>query len=304
MNAQWLLMDVSHVGEIRLASVSPDRAIVDHVTRFPSDSLPTFTDALLRFERESQQHLYGMTAVVAIAGAAIGDSIPIVRTRWNISRSGLQSMTGQPPIVLNEVAAQAWATVGTMPMLEPIRGSGAPDLRVRGRNLFVAVNDGVGTAIIDVDDAGHVTVLETEGGHADFAPHNDTELALARALSPIGGAATWEQVLLVRRDGAAARVLAGLSDPQLAELRASLLGRFTAITMLMTGAWSGVMMTGSAIPRFDAGGRRAFDAGLSERRAFQRLFNAARCWRVEQREPVLSGAATLMVQRHRGGTGA
>lgn len=304
MEANWLLMDVAHQGEVRLASVSPHHPVVDHVTRFASDTLPTFTDALLRYERETDRSLFGTTAVIAIAGAAIGESIPIIRTRWNISRAGVASMTGRPPIVLNEVAAQAWATVGSLPMLEPVRGTGTPDLRTKGRYLFIAINDGVGTAIIDVDDAGHVTVIEAEGGHADFAPQTEAELVLARALAPIGDAPSWEQMLMIRRETTPATVMAGLSDQHLIEMRAALLGRFVATMMLMTGAWSGAMMTGSAIPHYDAASRRAFNTGLNNRRAFLRLFNAARCWRVEQREPVLSGAAALMVQRHIGRTGA
>jgi len=303
LEATWLLMDVAHQGEVRLASVSPTRPAVDHITRFASDSLQTFTDALLRYERETGQHLLGMTAVIAIAGAAVGESIPIIRTRWNISRAGIESMTGCPPVVINEVAAQAWATVGALPMLEPIRGTGTPDLRAKGRYVFVAINDGVGTAIIDIDDAGHVTVIEAEGGHADFAPQTEAELTLARAMAPIGGAPSWEQMLMIRRETAPAKAVNGLTDQYLAEMRATLLGRFIATMMLMTGAWSGAMMTGSAIPHYDSSMRRAFNTGLNNRRAFLRLFNAARCWRVEQREPVLSGAAALMVQRHHGRTG-
>lgn len=299
MEARWLLMDVSHQGEVRLTSISPECPVIEHVTRFANDTLPTFTDALLRFERDTGQQLHGMTAIVAIPGVATGDFVPILRTRWNISRSGLASMLGRPVIIINEVATQAWATVGGMRVVDFVRGAGEPDLRAKGRHLFITMTDGVGTAMIDVDDTGRVTVLEAEGGHADFAPQNEAELALAKSLAPTTGSATWEQMLMIRHRATLPRSLAALSDAELSQMRASLLGRFVANMVLATCSWNGAIMTGSALPRFDASTRRAFDTGLTSRPSFPRLFNATRCWRVEQREAVLAGAAAFMMQRHR-----
>ena len=90
-----------------------------------------------------------------------------------------------------------------------------------------------------------------------------------------------------------------MTDRERAALRANILGRLAANLVLATGAWQGVMMHGRRLPDFGADTREAFDAGFSRQTSFRRLIGAARCWRVEQREPVLAGAAALLMQRHR-----
>ncbi|SOB79225.1 Glucokinase [Sphingomonas guangdongensis] len=300
LDERWLLIDIAHQGEVRLACVTPARPEIDKLYTFETASLPTFTDALLRFERESGQTLHGMNAIVAIAGAAVGDAIPVVRTRWNISRNGITLMLGRPVTILNDTAAKAWATIRRMPACQAVRGVGLPDFSGRSRHLFISMADGIGTAIIDVHD-GHVTVLEAEAGHSDFAPQNDLEFALCKAIAPLGGPVTYEQVLIGGEGTAgAAAVLAKLSPAQQAELRGNILGRLASNLILASGAWSGVMLDGRSLPTFDPATRRAFDAGFVARKSFRRLINAAPCWRIEQqREAVLAGAATLMLQRTR-----
>jgi glucokinase len=298
MKDRWLLIDVAHQGEVRMTSATPDNPSIGHIYRFETASLPTFTDALLRFQRESGEALHGLNAVIAIAGAAVGDAIPITRTRWNISRNGLASMLGRPVTILNEVAAQAWATISSPPMINAIRGAGTPNLKERGRHLLISFEDGIGTAIIDIDESFRATVLEAEGGHCDFAPQNELELSLCRALSPLGDATTFEQVLMVKAGDPAWRILAPLGERERNEFRAHIAGRLVANLMFATGAWQGVMMRGRTLPEFHPGERRSFEAGLCERKSFRRLTNAVRVWRIEQRESVLAGAAAMMVQRH------
>ena len=299
MEERWLLIDVAHQGEVRLACATPSNPAIANIYKFETGNFLTFTDALMCFERESGQRLSGMNTVIAIAGAAVGDSIPIIRTRWNISRGGLASMMGRPVTILNEVAAQAWATLSSMPIATPVRGTGAPNLQVRSRHLFIAMDDGIGTAMIDVDEDGRATVIEAEGGHCDFAPQNERELAMCRALSPLGDPVTFEQVLLLPKDSPAWRALGDPGDREREEWRAEILGRLAANLMFSTGAWAGVMMRGGTLPVFHPGARKAFDTGFSSRRSFRRLIGAARCSRVELTEPVLAGAAALMMQRHR-----
>lgn len=300
MDERWLLIDIAHQGEVRMACVTSDRPEIDKLYTFPTATLPTFTDALLRFERESGETLQGLNAIVAIAGAAVGDAIPVVRTRWNISRNGITLMLGRPVTILNDTAAKAWATIRRMPACQPVRGLGMPDLSVRSRHLFISMADGIGTAVIDVHDDGRATVLEAEAGHCDFTPQSEFELKLCKAIAPLGGTVTYEQVLIGGEGTAgAAAVLNTISAAEQAELRANILGRMASNLILATGAWSGVMLDGNSLPSFDPANRRAFDAGFTARKSFRRLITAAPCWRIEQREAVLTGAAALMLQRTR-----
>jgi glucokinase len=299
LNERWLLIDVANRGEVRMAAALPGQRTLGDIHRFDTEALPTFTDALLLYERRSGQRLHGVNAIIAVAGAAVGDSIPIARTRWNISRSGLSLMLGRPVTILNEVAAQAWATVSAMPLARPIRGIGGPDLQQRGRYLFVTLGDGLGTAIIDIDDHGNATVLDSEGGHTDFVPRTERGQALCRALSPHGVPVTYEQVLtLPAADGIWRTHGLGVEADREA-FRARAFGRWAANQVFSTGAWQGVLACGRLLPSFDGAIRAAFENGFTERASFRRLIANARCWRIEQREPVLAGAAALMAQRHR-----
>lgn len=298
MEDRWLLIDVAHKGEVRIASAMPNRPM-GRVHSFNTAALPTFTDALMQFERQSGERLFGLHAVIAMAGPAVGDAIPITRTRWNISRSGLASMLGHPVTILNEVAAHAWAMTSTVPATSAIRGLGKPDLRERGRYLFVTLEDGVGTAIIDIDEAGQITVLDAEGGHSDFAPMTPGEEALCRALAPLGGPVSYEQMLIIDSAGPASRILSAMPERERDTMRARILGRLTVNQIISTGAWSGAMLCGRSLPAFTAANRDAFDESFSSRKALRRLVTGVRCWRVEEREAVLTGAAAMMAQRHR-----
>ena len=106
----------------------------------------------------------------------------LVRSRWTISRVGLQAIFGTPPVILNDVAARAWATRSGTANIEPLRGVGMPSLSRPGRYGMVMVEEGVGAAIVDVDRDAGVRVLETEAGHMDFSPASEREERLAKAV--------------------------------------------------------------------------------------------------------------------------
>ena len=288
----WLLIDCAHQGEVRIARALPSaKPTIGNVYRFDS-SIPTFTDVLMRFEKESGYRLSDLKPIVAIAGIPGLEAMNVERSRWVISRSGIGSLFGTPAVILNEVAAQAWALRTSMQGVTPICGTSLPDLTRRGRYLFLTYEEGVGTAIIDIDDQGHCTVLDAEGGQIDFAPIGEREFALCQScMSRNMQAASWEQILMTRRTAADA----GSRDNNL--LFAKLLGRFVSNLIYTTGAWNGAFITGHLIPRVEEMSAN-FVSGLSYQRPYHRQLAAATCWRVSQTEAVLKGSAALLAYRH------
>lgn len=295
----WLLIEASREGVLRFATVTPStRPRVNDIHEVEVAGLPTFTDALQRFEREKNVPLTGLQCAMAIAGAASGETISLVRSRWTISRAGLHAIFGTQAVILNDVAARAWATRSGTANIELVRGNGMPSFSRPGRYAMIMVEEGVGAAIVDCDRDAGVRVLETESGHMDFAPSNEREEKLARAVRGPAAAVSWEKMLMLDRfDAAWAQACPEMLEPERPRLQAALLGRFTVNLMHAFGAWQGTMITGTRAGRMlEAGNRVYFDSSFATRRNFSRLVISAPAWRVDQHEAVLTGAAERLAQ--------
>ncbi|MDP9423794.1 MAG: glucokinase [Pseudomonadota bacterium] len=290
----WLLIDASLEGVLRFATASPSlRPRIEHAREIDIRGLPTFTDALQQFERESGHALRGLECALAIAGACSGETLSLVRSRWTITRAGLAAVFERPVTIINDVVSRAWATRSGLATMEPVRGSGTFGLNRPGRYVMVMVDEGVNAAIVDVDTQQHVSVLETEAGNIDFAPTNEREEKLATALKAGSPFVSWEKMLqLDRQDPVWSLACPELLIPERPRLLAGLLARYIVNLMHAYGAWQGVMLTGSRVGQIlDSGGRPNFDTAFAARRHFGRLILGTPVWRVEQREAVLTGAA-------------
>jgi glucokinase len=295
----WLLIEASREGVIRFATAAASaKPRISTVHEVEIAGVPTFTDALQRFEREKGVSLSGLRCAMAIAGAASGETISLVRSRWTISRVGLQAMFGTPPVILNDVAARAWAARSGTANIEQVRGTGSPNFSRPGRYAMIMVEEGLGACIVDVDREAGVRILETESGHMDFAPNNDREERLAKAVRGAAATVSWEMMLMLdRSDPIWGRALPELLETERPRLQAALLGRFAINLMHSFGAWHGMMITGSRAGRMlESGNRVYFDSAFATRRNFSRLILAAPAWRVDQHEAVLTGAAERLAQ--------
>lgn len=287
---RWMMMDASSQGELRLAfAAAPSgRPNAADIRRYDARELPTFTDALLRFEREVGGVLLGTEAVLAVAGAVAGNTITIARSRWVISRSGLGALFGRPVRVFNDVAVQAWATLDGVTVRRQMNGTGAPAHGAPGRTVLLTVDDGVGAAVVQVDRSGQTTVIETEFGHTEFPVTGAADEALCRTLVTGGGEQpSWEQVLMAALTG----------DGRSGDDAARLAGRFAGNAVLAFGAWNGVMITGrNAMKLAYPAARTPFAEGYLVRRGFRRQLEATPCWIIEQQDPVMAGLAKLLRQ--------
>ena len=290
----WLLIEASQEGILRFATTMPSpRPRISEVRQINVAGVPTFTDALQRYERETGISLQGLQCAMAIAGAASGETISLVRSRWTISRAGLAAVFGNPATILNDVAARAWATRSGTANIDTVRGVGRPTLSQPGRYAMVMVEEGVGAAIIDVDREAGIRILETEAGHTDFAPINEREEKLAKAVKGAAQTVSWERMLMIdRQDPAWGQACPEVLEAERPRILAAMLGRFAVNLMHNFGAWQGIMLTGTRAGRMlETGSRPYFDTAFAMRRNFSRLIIGAPAWRVDQHEAVLTGAA-------------
>lgn len=289
MTERVLLMDASCRGLLRLGFAAQGQVPSGgNLCVYRADTMPTLTDALIRFEQDSGTSLLGVTAALAVGGAVTGDVVPIARSRWIISRSGLASMFGRPVVVVNDVAACAWATLQGLKVRDHLHGRSNPAVTAAGRIALLSLGDGVGAAIVNVDSQSRTTVIESEAGHMDFTPAGLDEERLVRSLSMPGEGVSWEQVLLAVLEGDAQ----GTIDLALA---GRLAGRFAGNTALAFGAWQGVMLAGRHVATFGRpAARTAFAQAFCMRASFRRQLGAAPCCTIDQHEPVLSGLAAML----------
>jgi len=271
--------------------------------KWPIADFRTLTDALLAYEKKAGIPLLGAACVLSVMGATYGEAIMLSRSNWAISRSGLRSVFGRDAIVINDVAARAWAVVGGAgPKLEAMSPAtmGVPDFDKCGRWTFTNVGTGVGLAVIDVDRRGDVSVLECEMGHCGFAPANEEDRILYKAIAAQGQPlVSWEMALTLSPD-APAWSAPGLPMTRTGRVAmiAGLIGRYIGDTILAHGAWTGAIVTGKRIGEMVAeSGSASFNAGFEAKPKFARLIRATPRWRLAGQELTLAGCA-IALERH------
>lgn len=296
---RWLMVEVSSEHVLRFGTATPSpRPRLEKTWETDIRGLPTFTDALQKFERESGIVLRGIDCAMAFAGAVAGEQLSLARSRWTITRAGITAYFGKEVNIINTIAARAWAVKSGTSEVETIRGVGLPNLTQPGRYVLVLADEGVGAAVIDVARDGGVRILETEAGHSEFPATSEQESKLANAVKATRRHASWEQMVKAEPQGPEyAEAYAGMSDADRAKVQANILGRFCVNLMHVYGAWQGVILTGRRSARILQGqGRAAFELPFNDRSRFSRLIIGCPTWRVEQRDAVLQGAAESLAQ--------
>jgi glucokinase len=295
MNEQgrWVLADASTAGVVRFASANAGATSLGPVISLSGDAHATFTDALLTYERESGQSLRGAECVLAVPAPPAGDAIPVARSRWTISRSGLNAMFGRPVAVINDVAATAWSLLGSGSSGSKLEHFGGPafDFTRPGRWAVVMIDDGVNAAALDVAEDGRCHVTDGEAGNAGFSPSDDNEMDLMRKIRQRNLHVSWELALN-----------AGWAEPHAPaaerEAWAALAGSFVGDIVLQLGAWSGIILTGRHAQTLRDPRRQAlFARRLEEKSRYGRFIAAGSRAFLTTRDP-LAGGLSLLTARH------
>ena len=132
-------------------------------------------------------------AAFGVAGPVVGDTCRTTNLPWEIDAAALRAALGIPRLrLLNDFHALALG-LGALPddgllVLQP------GDVDPAGPQAVIGAGTGLGEAIL-VPTAAGPRVLATEGGHADFAPRDDLEIGLLRALQRRHGHVSWERLV-------------------------------------------------------------------------------------------------------------
>jgi glucokinase len=263
-------------------------------------------------------------AAIALASPVEGDEIRLTNRAWSFNRHELRaSLQLEELRLINDFGAVARA----VPVLGPgervaLHGRGH-DL-VRGPVSVLGPGTGLGVGLLVGDAARGWQAVETEGGHASFAPLDEEERALAEWATARHGRVSWERLLsgsglaeidavLRQRDDASGSAGATFRDP--ADIVAAALGghdaaarralaRFSAIlgsvsgdVALVHGARA-VVLAGGIVPRFIPFLRAsAFRERFLAKGRFQTYLEPVSVQVVTHPNPGLLGAAMALRER-------
>jgi glucokinase len=216
-------------------------------------------------------------AAFAVACPVRGDEIRLTNRAWSFSQAELRhALALDRLLVLNDFGAAAW-TVPTLAEADSVPIYGPPRIRRDGPISVLGPGTGLGVALLVGDDHVGWSVVETEGGHASYAPHGTEEREIADWLGARHGRVSNERLMsgtgLSQIDAALAGRPPGKLDTPDSSLRAPAeivtaaleghdlssrraLARFCAILgsvagdiALVHGART-VMIAGGIVPRF------------------------------------------------------
>jgi glucokinase len=168
----------------------PGRPALVRESSFPSRQYPSGLETVIG------EFLRGETLVAAafgIAGPVVDETVHTTNLPWTVAAASLRTHLGTPRVrLLNDLEATANGALYLPPEKLTTLNPGAPHL---GNRAVIAAGTGLGQAILFWNGQRHVPVA-TEGGHADFAPRNEREIALLRfAETLFAGHLSYERVL-------------------------------------------------------------------------------------------------------------
>lgn len=284
---------VSDIGgtNARFALAEPARGAVllhDSVREYPAADFATAADAARHFLDELGQR--ADAAVFAVAGRVRFDEARITNHPWQIRASEIGSALGlQRVALINDFSAQAMAISRLRAADVVAVGDVAwPGFDTRSAQTYAVIGPGTGLGVGGLlVRNGRCFPLETEGGHAGFAPSRPQDMRILDCLMRRFGRVSCERLVsgpglvnlytsVCEVEGVPAQSLspaqinacAVAGDPhcqQAVELFCAAFGSMAGDLVLTLGAWDGVFLAGGVVPKLlDAlrtrGFRQAFEA--------------------------------------------
>lgn len=160
---------------------------------YATDAFNAFSEIIDAFERDLGAPLVIEAAAIGVAGPVVARRAQLTNIAWNIAAGEIGTRCKTTRVaLLNDLEVMATAVpvlVGDeLAVLQ--EGTACAD----GAAAVIAAGTGLGQAYLHRVD-GRLTPAPSEGGHADFAPRSEREMALARVLRDRFGRAEVEQVL-------------------------------------------------------------------------------------------------------------
>jgi glucokinase len=131
-------------------------------------------------------------AAVAIAAPVRDGRAETPNLPWEVEQAALARVLGTDRVeLINDLAATAYGIADVGPEALATLNEGSPGT---GAIAIIAAGTGLGEAAMLREGEGQVA-LPSEGGHADFGPGNEIEIALLQYLAQRHAHVSWERVV-------------------------------------------------------------------------------------------------------------
>jgi glucokinase len=176
----------------RLALFERDRPLVPITLQsYPSREAKNLTDIVRTFLGAHGARIDG--ASFGIAGPVLDGRVETTNLPWVVRASELSAALGGVPVfLLNDLEALAHGACVAPPEALATVNAGRPG--ATGNMAVIAAGTGLGEAGILCDGERRVP-FASEGGHADFAPRSERQMALLRHLLGRYGHASYERIV-------------------------------------------------------------------------------------------------------------
>jgi len=136
---------------------------------------------------------------LSVAAACLGVAGPVIDGRsvttnlpWEVHERRLAAAAHAPTRLINDLEAAGYGLLTLAPEQFLTLQAGAPK---PGANMaLIAAGTGLGQALL-IAEGQDYRVIASEGGHADFAPHDEVDVDLLRFLRAEFGHVSWERVV-------------------------------------------------------------------------------------------------------------
>jgi glucokinase len=160
---------------------------------YPTNEFKSFTEILHAFEKDVRSSK-GIDAVaVGVAGPVVHQRAALTNIAWDISATEITAWCGaERTALLNDLEAMANSVEVLTPDELLVLQEGVPN--PAGNAVVIAAGTGLGEAYLHRVN-GRLRPVPSEGGHADFAPRTDREIALLKMLRDLYGRVDIERIL-------------------------------------------------------------------------------------------------------------
>ena len=131
-------------------------------------------------------------ACIGVAGPVIEGRSTTTNLPWEVHERRLAAAAHAPTRLVNDLEATGYGVLTLPPEQFLTLQAGAPQ---PGANMaLIAAGTGLGQALL-IAEGEDFRVVASEGGHADFGPHDEVDVDLLRFLRAEFGHVSWERVV-------------------------------------------------------------------------------------------------------------
>ena len=180
---------------LQLSEPNGKRFDVLYEKRYVSADYTTFLAMVLDFLKEAESHVkcQALSACFGVAGPVSGRTAKTTNLPWTLNADELQSALDIPRVrLINDFQSVGYG-------IEVLQAHDLVTLQMgtaaaRGTRVIIGAGTGLGQGFLVWQD-DHYEVVASEGGHADFAPTDDLQVALQQYLRQRYRWATWERAV-------------------------------------------------------------------------------------------------------------